>query len=421
VKPARWTVAVALAAIGTIFVPLVWTRIAQVNGAQPNAAEQRTDLGTIRELLDHAREVAVSMDDKKTGVEILWEIASTRARVADRLGASEAFDEVVPLLISQWVGRPKRPVISCAFIRCDGSPAAKALMTVREARESVLRTVVVTRASGGDIDGALSMAAMMDDQSETLIGIAEVQVGMGDLLGAEKTLARLRTVNKNFTDENMRAMLGIAQAETGQTAKALQTAEALSSDRRKLEILQRITLYEAKRGNPRVVNDALRRIEESGDQGHYVLFFAEVATAQAHAGNIQDAQKTANLIDQDFIKQEVLKVIDERRQGPTLNQPSQGSFESYRRGVEMMEAQVDRTALEEWIAKDIEKAAADEAEIGDSQLFLQWTEIRRSPNLTALAYLGSAQGLLNKMGLRKPTAVRLRLAPDLIVDDLIVD
>ncbi|HXB02164.1 MAG TPA: hypothetical protein VNV15_05030 [Opitutaceae bacterium] len=207
-----------------------------------------------------------------------------------------------------------------------------------EAIAGVKKDIAMEQAKAGDIAGALKTAALipegMEFRGEAECEIAKAQVEAGDVSGARTTLV-LAKKSANMNDDGITKndelnTIAIIQMKIGDIAAA---HEIWDDSRKAADLIQSengsntaVEMQQSFELNM-LLSEATNQIKAGAiaeaqktwayafkiakkNKGVLYIRFAEIAVAQAEAGDMSDAQKTVQLIDDAYEKNEALTKID---------------------------------------------------------------------------------------------------------------
>lgn len=179
-----------------------------------------------------------------------------------------------------------------------------------------LESVTAALADAGDVEGALATvheiesldynnnASLRDSyKNRALAKVAEAQASAGDVAGAQKTAKLIEREYDGILTGQVLTAIAQAQADAGDFSGALKTADVIPKPQNKGLAQAAIAMAQAKAGD---VESARRTcaaaLETASQVDHSIIFVYQdsvrgsVAEAQAMAGGVADAQKTADLI-----------------------------------------------------------------------------------------------------------------------------
>jgi RNA polymerase sigma factor (sigma-70 family) len=265
---------------------------AKVNALGPSLAMIQSEAGDrdgAAEALKLAREAADAIEDHNRRGNALMRLASAYSFVGDYEGA---------LRTAEASGAHQAAALQsfARFLRNPDKPAAR----------KALRKAVATVQSLPE-----------HEQRQFLPALASAQVRVGDLEGARKAIEPLGPW-KVFGQEE----IGVAQAQTGDVAGALETAKAFQADAPRARVLAAVARAQAKAGQRAAAEETLKAVRKIvadlaaaeakraarpgrpglGGSSRAAHLEAQVAVTQFHLGDLAGARKTAGAIKSEFEK-----------------------------------------------------------------------------------------------------------------------
>ncbi len=214
---------------------------------------------------------------------------------------------VLPTATPTWEMSAQQPRVSDFLIRAKNEAQAIKYDFIRNDDCAAIATL---QAHTGDLSGAQkTLEVITEDHAKAvaLSAIASAEARAGDKIASEKTFAQAMKKAQPKTDDlgsqavALRAIAS-AQAEAGDKIASNKTfilarraAQSLTGDFTKESALMEVAVAEAQAGN---TADALKITFENYPEKEAIVRHA-VALAQARAGRMSDAQKTARRIRDD--------------------------------------------------------------------------------------------------------------------------
>jgi RNA polymerase sigma factor (sigma-70 family) len=215
-----------------------------------------------------------------------------------------------------------------------------------EEQARCLQAIVSAQAGAGDIAGAARTAKSIqqdDIKADALDAIVHAQAKAGALTAARNTLKEVRKLIEKFQQEEIerqprfgrgrqrvpdprldqwQAGIALTQLQLGDTSGALVTAAAIESDLEKADTLMRMGFNRMKAGKPTearemllAASQAAQRVVPAMRRGGWPPQSAKattlgfIARAQAKAGDVKEAFRTADTIPTDQAKDNALAGI----------------------------------------------------------------------------------------------------------------
>ena len=226
-------------------------------------------------------------------------IAGVQVKAGDIAGAQKTADFIQDPLYKSFVLED----IAHAQAKAGDIAGAQKTAGLVPEKDRIVRAVAAIaqgQAEAGDITGALKTADSIQDElfnGVALSSIAAVQAKAGDIVGGLKTAGSIQ-----YAGCKSDALVAIAkaQAKAGDIVGALKTAGSIQDADRKSDAL--VAIAEAKM-TARDIAGALNTLEAAQKAAVFISVDwvkarvgKEIAEAQAKAGDITSAQKTAYLI-----------------------------------------------------------------------------------------------------------------------------
>jgi hypothetical protein len=270
-----------------------------------------------------------------------------------------------------------------------------------EPRDAALAGIVVNQAEAGDAAGALETINHMHDKAgreNALATVAEYQARAGDFDGARASIASIGR------DECRTAALhGIvmAQFEAGNLSAALSTVDGMTDAYQKALTLWYLAEQVAKQGainsESEILARALEVARQITDDNDRVTMLGQIALSQAHAGNRAEAAKTlAEAAPLAIASHERAKMNNEwnsRLQNFAEKQAGIGDLD----GAWNTLTHLDRGGR----LTVVQSVAQARSRDGDTQSALAWADRQVSHRDKALALVGAAEGILQRIEAEK--------------------
>jgi tetratricopeptide (TPR) repeat protein len=288
-------------------------------------------------------------------------------------------------------------------------------------QDHCLSNIVAAQTSDGDIAGAARTAERIqrdDTKAGALNAIVHAQAKAGDLTAARSTLKEVRKLVEKFQQEEMerQAKMGgfkqqlrpnprldqlqrgvaLTQLQLGDTSGALVTAANIESDLRRADVLRHIGVNRMNAGKPTEAREMLLAASQAAQKvipdtakGGWATRSAKATTlswiahAQAEAGDVKEAFRTANTIPTDQAMDDALAWI-----APV--QAAAGDLKGALETVERIRDETSKGAALEDLAQVLVRAGREKDALA---LAAQQT----SPAVKARALLGVILGKTAKL------------------------
>ncbi len=365
---------------------LVW-REGYRDSAMRVIVEAQLEKGHMQEAMNSAQRNGTT----HLTVRLMTQIAVAQAKAGDRAGATRTLEQarqVAAAVAQVWEKSQSSQFIATAQSKIGdlrGAQQTAENIQHPDWKEFALEGVAVAQAEAGDVPAAFKTAeGIRNDQRKalTLRAIGKVQAQKGNVQGALQTAA---AIQNNLARAWVLRDVAAVQARAKEIKTALKTAASIQEDFIRAEGLREIAAIQLTSGDMPGALQSVATIPRIGKS----LALRELAAAQAKLGDVQSALRTAGSIQDDSQAWQPWAFRD-----IAVAQAAAGDLQGAIRTVDMIQDVRFEYVLSGSAARWVVGA---QAKRGDVRAALEWADNQKSAARKALALLGVAEGILERV------------------------